>query len=233
MGGNRWWRSCGCRGAHTDGAEELKTIQEASVSTPPISDVPTLAAKAQIHTTDDGTVLLAHRPPMPSLSVADHATPIDLSARVYVPVFMRPWVLHTCHTTTSYPLWVTRTLIMIMRFVWWISMRISTLWWFRRCVKHRVRKTSRQAIRWPTLCLPLPNSPSILVSVDYFGLLPTHHTKGQGLRPLLHRPFQPPRRHVRHNRPSGGGKGESRQRNRMAAEQNNSARCSRPQSIWV
>ena len=46
-------------------------------------------------------------------------------------------------------------------------------WWVRRCLKCQARKTSRQTIRWPTLSIPLPNSPGISVIVDYFGPLPT------------------------------------------------------------
>ena len=42
----------------------------------------------------------------------------------------------------------------------------------RRCLKCQARKISRQTIRWPTLSIPLPNSPGIFVSVDYFGPLP-------------------------------------------------------------
>ena len=42
----------------------------------------------------------------------------------------------------------------------------------RRCLKCQARKTSRQTILWPTLSIPLVNSPGISVSVDYFGPLP-------------------------------------------------------------
>ena len=85
---------------------------------------------------------------------------------------MRPWVLHTCHATTSLHLGVTRTVRMLARFFWWVGMDVSARWWIRRCLKCQARKTSRQTIRWPTLSLPLPNSPGITVSVDYFGPLP-------------------------------------------------------------
>ena len=37
---------------------------------------------------------------------------------------------------------------------------------------HQALKTSRQTIRWPVLPIPLPNSPGVAVSVDYFGPLP-------------------------------------------------------------
>ena len=52
-------------------------------------------------------------------------------------------------------------------------MEVCTKWWVRRCLKCQARKTSRQTIRWPTLSVPLPNSPGISISVDYFGPLPT------------------------------------------------------------
>lgn len=50
-------------------------------------------------------------------------------------------------------------------------MDISTCWWLHGCLKCQARKTSSQAIRWPTLCLPLPNALGILVRVDYVGAL--------------------------------------------------------------
>ena len=86
---------------------------------------------------------------------------------------MRPWVLHTCHSTTLCHLSVARTSDMLRRFYWWIGKDISTRWWLRRCLQCKARKTSRQTIRWPTLSLPLPHGPGILVSVDYVGSLPT------------------------------------------------------------
>ena len=87
-------------------------------------------------------------------------------------MLMRPCVLLTCHSTTSSHLSVSQTLTMPRRFYWWIEMNVSTRLWLRRCLKCQARKTSRQTIRWPTLFVPLPNSPGILVSVDYFGPLP-------------------------------------------------------------
>ena len=87
-------------------------------------------------------------------------------------MLMRPWVQHTCRTTSSYPLGIARTLIVLLRFVWWIGVDISTRWWLRRCLKFQASKTSRQTIRSPILSLPLPNGPGILVSVDYFEPLP-------------------------------------------------------------
>ena len=43
----------------------------------------------------------------------------------------------------------------------------------RRCLKYQARKTSRQTVSWPVLSIPLPNSPGVAISVDYFGFLPT------------------------------------------------------------
>ena len=51
-------------------------------------------------------------------------------------------------------------------------MEACTKWWVRRCLKCQVRKTSRQTVRWPVLPIPLPNSPGVALSVDYFGPLP-------------------------------------------------------------
>ena len=51
-------------------------------------------------------------------------------------------------------------------------MEVCTRWWVRRCLKCQARKTSRQTVRWPVLPIPLPNSPGVAVSVDYFGPLP-------------------------------------------------------------
>ena len=51
-------------------------------------------------------------------------------------------------------------------------MEACTKWRVRRCLKCQARKTSRQTVRWPILPIPLPNSPGVAVSVDYFGPLP-------------------------------------------------------------
>ena len=57
---------------------------------PLLSEAPALAAKSQLHTTGDGTVLLIHRPPMSAPHLAVHASPTDLPPRVYVSTLMRP-----------------------------------------------------------------------------------------------------------------------------------------------
>ena len=133
-----------------------------SARRPQLSDVLALAAKSTLHRTDDDTALLVQRPPNPP----------PTTPRIYVPRLMRPWVLQTCHATTSLHLGVTRTVRMMARFFWWVGMDVSARWWIRRCLMCQARKTSRQTIRWPILSLPLPNGPGITVSVDYFGPLP-------------------------------------------------------------
>ena len=52
-------------------------------------------------------------------------------------------------------------------------MEACTKWWVRRCLKYQARKTSRQTVSWPVFSIPLPNSPGVAISVDYFGFLPT------------------------------------------------------------
>ena len=83
---------------------------------PRLSEVLTLAAKARLHATDDGTVFLVHRSPPPAPHPTDRAPPTDLPPRVHVPMRMRRWVLHTCHTTSSYHLGIGRTLSLLMSF---------------------------------------------------------------------------------------------------------------------
>ena len=145
-----------------------------TASRPLLSEVLALEAKGKLRTTDDDTVLLVHRPHTTSTTHATStlASPSNQTPRVYLPMSMRPWVLHTCHPTTSNHLGVARTLSMFMRFYWWIGMDISARWWLRRCLKCQARKTSRRIIRWPSLALPIPNGSGVLVSVDYFGPLP-------------------------------------------------------------
>ena len=95
------------------------------------------------------------------------------SVRVYVPLLARPWIMHACHADAPCHLGVMRTLKMLERFYWWVRMQACTKWWVRRCLKCQARKTSHQTVRWPVLPIPLPNSPGVAVSVDYFGPLPT------------------------------------------------------------
>ena len=104
-----------------------------STRRPTLAGVLNLAKKGQSHTTDDNTVLLVHRPHTDSTRHARDTPPppLDPPPRVYVPTLVRPWVLRTCHSTTSCHLGVSRTLSMPRRFYWWVVMDISTRWWLR------------------------------------------------------------------------------------------------------
>ena len=145
---------------------------------PEIADITDLAAKGRLLGGDDDPILLVRKQITTDSTPDGHNShrrrrPFDDPVCLYVPLLARRWIMHTCHAEASCHLGVTRTLKMLERFYWWVGMEVCTIWWVRRCFKCQVRKTSRQTIRWPTLSVPLPNSPGISVSVDYFGLLPT------------------------------------------------------------
>ena len=48
-------------------------------------------------------------------------------------------------------------------------------------------KTSGQTVRWPVLSIPLPNSPGVAVSVDYFSPLPTRARGNSYILPFTDR----------------------------------------------
>ena len=98
--------------------------------------------------------------------------PLDDPVRIYMPLLARPWIMYVCHADASCHRGATRTLKMLERFCWWVDMEACYKWWVRRCRKCQARKTSRQTNRWPTLSIPLSNSPGISVGIDYFGPLP-------------------------------------------------------------
>ena len=144
---------------------------------PETADISDLAAKCRLLQGDDDSILLVRKPITANFAPDVHnsrrsRTSFDDSVRIYVPHMARPWIMHACHADDSCHLGVTRTLIMLERFHWWVGMEACTKWWVRRCLKCQTRKPSRQTIRWPTLSILLPNSPAISVSVDYFGPLP-------------------------------------------------------------
>ena len=144
---------------------------------PASADILDLAAKGRLIQGDHGTTLFVRNPvTVASSSVGTPARlgrlPFDDPVRIYVPLLARPWIMHACHADASCHLGVTRTLKMLERFYWWVDMEACTKWWVRRCLKCQARKTSRQTVRWPVLPIPLPNSPGVAVSVDYFGPLP-------------------------------------------------------------
>ena len=144
---------------------------------PDSADILDLAAKGSLIQGDHDTILLVRGPAAVAsrpdgLPARLRRPPLNDSVRIYVPLLARPWIMHACHADASCHLGVTRTLKMLERFYWWVGMEVCTKWWVRRCLKCQARKTSRQTVRWPTLPIPLPNSPGIAVSVDYFGPLP-------------------------------------------------------------
>ena len=145
---------------------------------PDPADILDLAAKGRLIQGNHDTVLLV-RKPTAAISTPGgpparlRRPPLDDPVRVYVPLLARPWIMHACHADASCHLGVTPTLKMLERFFWWVGMEACTKWWVRRCLKCQARKTSRQTVRWPVLPIPLPNSPGVSVSVDYFGPLPT------------------------------------------------------------
>ena len=148
-----------------------------------------LAIKAT-YTYDDG-ILLPVRKLAPLVSVCPDmpggraARLFDNKpTRIYVPLLMRPWIMQACHAKTSCHLGVACTLSMPQRFYWWIGMNISTRWWLRRCLQYQERTSSRQTVPWVTLSLPLPPSPIVAESVDYFGSLPVTR-QGNSYTPLF------------------------------------------------
>ena len=144
---------------------------------PDSPDILDLAAKGRLIQGDCGTTLFVRNPVTVASSSVDTPArlgrlPFNDSVRIYVPLLARPWIMHACHADVSCHLGVTRTLKMLERFYWWVNIEVCTKWWVRRCLKCQARKTSRQTVRWPVLPIPLPNSPGVAVSVDYFGPLP-------------------------------------------------------------
>ena len=144
---------------------------------PDPADILDLAAKGRLTQGDHETILLV-RDPVAVASRPDgpparpRRPPLNDSVRIYVPLLARPWIMHACHADASCHLGVTRTLKMLERFYWWVGMEACTKWWVCRCLKCQARETSRQTVRWPVHPIPLPNSPGVAVSVDYFGPLP-------------------------------------------------------------
>ena len=100
--------------------------------------------------------------------------------RVYVSVLMRPWVLRTCHATTSCHLGVSRTAHLLVRFLWWIAMDISARWWTRRCLKCQARNfTPNDPLAYPFLA-PAQQ--------------PRHHRQRRLLHPIAAHPARQPLR---------------------------------------
>ena len=117
---------------------------------PSLADVNNLTSKSQLFHGDDDTILLVRKhtpPPPPDGRSCSSRQLTNAPTRIYVPLMARPWIMHACHSGASCHLGVTRTLRMLERFCWWVSMEICTKWWVRRCLKCQVRKPSRQTVR--------------------------------------------------------------------------------------
>ena len=171
---------------------------------PETADIAGLAAKGHLLQGDDNSTLLVQQS-ITAASAPDGQNgrrilhPFDDPIRIYVPLLARPSIMHAYHADTFCHLGVTRTLKMLESYYWWVGMEVCTKWWVRRCLKCLARKTSRQTIRWPTLSIPLPNSPGISVSVDYFGPLPIT-ARRKLLHPPIYGPLQSASGYVRCNR---------------------------------
>ena len=143
---------------------------------PASTDTLDLAAKGRLIQGDYGTTLFVRNPVTVASSPVD--TPVRLGrlpfndpVRIYVPLLARPWIMHTCHDDAFCHLGVMRTLKMLEFFL--LVVRHGSLHEIVGApLPHQARKTSRQTVRWPVLPIPLPNSPGVAVSVDYFGPLP-------------------------------------------------------------
>ena len=144
---------------------------------PPLSEVRALADKSRLYRDDDGILLLVRKltPPDPACpdKPSGRAARLlhDEPTRIYVPLLMRPWIMHACHANASCHLGVARTPSGECLH-WWIGMDICTRWWLRRCLQCQARISSRQTVRWHILSLPLLSAPGVAVSVDYFGPFP-------------------------------------------------------------
>ncbi len=143
----------------------------------PFSEIRALAHKGRLYTSDHDIVLLVRKPTEPPSSSRPRGRAAcllnDEPIRIYVPMLMRPWIMHLCHAGTSGHFGAARTLRMLERFYWWVGMDTCSKWWVRHCLRCQARKKLRQTVRWPILSIPLPSGPGISVSVDYFGPLPT------------------------------------------------------------
>ena len=139
-----------------------------------------MAGKGRLHTTGDDIVLLVRNPTLPPTR-SGKPKPVgraacllnDKPVRIYVPLLVRPWIMQDCHSTASCHLGTTRALRMLQPFDWWIGMDVCTRWWLRHCLTCQARKIPWPTVRWPFISMPLPEGPGVVISVDYFGPLPS------------------------------------------------------------
>ena len=86
-----------------------------------------LAGKRRLRTTDADIVLLVRNPTPPPTPGAPSSVGRavcllnDEPVRIYAALFMRPWIMQACHSTTSCHLGTTRTLHILERFYWSID----------------------------------------------------------------------------------------------------------------
>ena len=106
---------------------------------PSFSEIQVLAGEGRLHTTDDGTVLLARQPtPQPPF---DSQRPVgcavcllnDEPVRIYISLSMNLWVMQAYYSKASGHLGTTHALGILERFYWWIGMHICTRW-FRHLI---------------------------------------------------------------------------------------------------
>ena len=100
----------------------------------PFSEIKELADKGHV-VFDDGSCLLVRRPTKPPAAnsgrpegrQARHLD--DEPTRIYVPMRMRPWVMHPIHGKALCHLGSARTLSLLERFYWRIGMNAATRFW--------------------------------------------------------------------------------------------------------
>ena len=92
-------------------------------NSPPLSEVRSLADKTCLYTDDDGILLLvlnltSPAPVCPDQPGGREAYLLDDEpTRIYVPLFMRPWVKQACHSNASCHFGVARTLSILEGFI--------------------------------------------------------------------------------------------------------------------
>ena len=160
-------------------------------------EVLALAAKRQLHTTDDDTVLLVHRPFTPS-SLHDYTTlPPSLTPprRVYFPIdapvgsalIPRNHLISRGRFSDTQHAYA----LLVLDPHGHLHPLVATTASSARCSRLRTKQLS--GLRFPFRYRTAPTFSSASTLRPF-----THHTPGQLLRTPFHRPRQPPRRHVRH-----------------------------------
>lgn len=109
--------------------------------------------KGRLYNDDDGTLLLMRvpTPPVPTFpgnsgGNADRHLDDELT-RACVPLFMRLWIVHSCHANAPCSFGVVLTRYILERICWWIDMHTCTRCWFGRCLQCQAREASQQTVR--------------------------------------------------------------------------------------